>query len=195
MQPSADRVTIAADERGIHFQRVADKDIVIAWGEIGSVEAAKCDCTDGSTFVEVYVVHFSGVDFRFHSTESGYADVLAAMERHLIGFNASDVAGAGTWEDELDSPPVWKRDETLQPFQLEPPLIDNRPPTEAEHQQMAAARQASVDTCERILGRALLPEELDCVQVRFENARVVGHIASPLSSRIAARGAESPDVA
>ncbi len=193
MQPSAHRPGITADDRGIHFVGIRDKDIVVPWGEIESIDAAKYTSIDNTTFVEVYVNHISGVDFRFHSTEDGSANVLAAMERHLIGFKPSGVQSAGTWEENLDRPPLWKRDERLQPFQFEPPVIDNRPPTDAERQQMVAAHQASVATCERILGRALLPAELACVQVGFENARIVGNIASPLSKLLAARGAGSTE--
>ena len=152
MQPSADRPTIAADDRGIHFLGVEDRDIVVAWGEIESVDAIRYDSSDDSTFIEVYINHLSGVDFRFHSTEHGYTDALVAMERHLIGFSTSGVENVETWEANPDRPPVWKRDEQVQPFQLEPLVIDNRLPTDAERQQMAAARQASVDTCERDFG-------------------------------------------
>ena len=194
MQPSEDQPSITADDRGIHFVRVRDEDIVVSWGEIGSIDAAKCESPDGTTYIEIYVNHLSGVDFGFHSTETGYADVLASMERHLIGFKTSDVEAAKTWGEKLGRPPIWKRDEQVQPFQLEPLVVDTRPPTEAERQQMTEAHRASVVTCERILGRPLQPHELACVHTGFENARIVGRIASPLSELLVVGGFGSSDL-
>jgi hypothetical protein len=45
---------------------------------------------------------------------------------------------------------------------------------------MAAAHQASIATCEKILGRALSTDEAECVKTGFENGRIVGSIAPPL---------------
>ena len=180
MQPEAPRPAIAADDVGIHFLRSGRDGIVVYWGEIASVDAACCHSSDGSTFLEIYIDHISGVDIRFHNVESGYEQVMASMEEHLIGFSRAKAEGAGTWEQKLDTPPVWERDEAIQPFVLRPPVIDPRDPTPQERARMQAAHQASIVTCEKILGRPLDPAELACVQTGFENGRIVGSIAPPL---------------
>jgi hypothetical protein len=187
MQPEVTRPVIAADDVGIHFLRSGRNDIVVDWGEIESVDAARCDSTDGSTFLEVYVNHISGVDFRFHDVEAGYEQVMASMERHLIGFSRAKAEAAETWDKKLDSPPVWKRDEVIQPFELRPPVIDPREPTPEERVQMEAAHKASIATCEKILGRPLGADELACVQTGFENGRITGNIAAPLAQLLVER--------
>jgi hypothetical protein len=187
MQPEATEPAIAADDVGIHFLRSGRKDIVVDWGEIESVDAARCDSADGSTFLEVYINHISGVDFRFHDVEVGYEQVMASMEKHLIGFSRAKAEAAETWDKKLDSPPVWKRDEAIQPFELRPPVIDPREPTPEERVQMAAAHKASIATCEKILGRALDANEVACVQTNFENGRITGNITPPLAQRLVER--------
>jgi len=102
------------------------------------------------------------------------------MEQHLTGFSRVKAEAAGTWEQKLDTPPVWQRDEAVQPFQLRPPVIDPRDPTPQELAQMEAAHRASIATCERILGRPLQPGEMACVHTGFENGRITGSIAPPL---------------
>jgi hypothetical protein len=170
---------IVADEVGIHFLRTGS-DIVVVWGEIESVDAARFEGADGSSFLEVYIVHMSGVDFRFQDVDAGYDQVMALMEQYLVGFSRAKAEAAGTWEQKLDSPTVWERDETIQPFQLRPLEIDPREPTAEERERMESAHRASIATCEKILGRSLQPEELACVQTGFENGRIVGSIAAPL---------------
>jgi hypothetical protein len=186
MEPEATQPAIAADDVGIHFLRSA-RDIVVDWGEIESVDAARCESADGSSFLEVYINHLSGVDFRFHDVEAGYEQVMASMEQHLVGFSRAIAEAAGTWEQKLDSPPVWKRDEAIQPFQLRPPEIDPREPTAEERQRMESAHRASIATCEKILGRLLQPQEIACVQTGFENGRIVGSIAAPLCHMLVER--------
>jgi hypothetical protein len=187
MQPEDAQPAIAADDVGIHFLRSGRDDIVVDWGEIASVDAARCDSTDGSTFLEVYIDHISGVDFRFHDVEVGYARVMASMEQHLIGFSRATAEAAETWDKKLDSPPVWKRDEAIQPFELRAPVIDPREPTPQERVQMEAAHKASIATCEKILGRPLDAKEVACVQTGFENGRITGNIAPPLAQRLVDR--------
>jgi hypothetical protein len=185
MQPEASQPAIAADDVGIHFLRSGRDDIVVDWGEIESVDAARCESADGSSFIEVYIDHFSGVDFRFGSDEAGYEQVMASMERHLIGFSRAQAEAAGTWEQKLKMPVIWRRDEAVQPLQLRPPLIDPREPTAEESVQMEAAHRAAIATCERILGRPLSADELACVHTGFENGRIVGDIARPLCDLLA----------
>jgi len=191
MHSSEGLQTIAADAKGIHFQGTTDRDIIVSWGEIESIDAIRFASQDGKDFHEVYVNHVSGVDFRFNSVDRGYAEVMASMELHLIGFVRSAVDSAGSWDEKADQPFVWKRDENVQPFELQPLVLDDRPPTEQERTQMAAAHEASVSTCERIMGRPLLAEELKCVYTGFENARIVGRIDQPLADQLLARQSET----
>jgi hypothetical protein len=180
MQPEASQLTIAADDVGIHFLHGA-QDIVVDWGEIAQVCALREKYADGTPFIEVYVDHLSGVDFSFHNVEVGYAQVTAEMEKHLIGFTRAALEAVRTFDEEGQTiPVVWKRDETVQPFRLRPPVIDPRDPTAEERVQMEAAHRASIATCERILGRPLSFDELECVHTGFENGRIVGSIAHPL---------------
>jgi hypothetical protein len=55
---------------------------------------------------------------------------------------------------------------------------------------MAAAHQASIDTCERLLGRSLTDQEKACVVTDFKNGRIVGSIQTPLSDTIVRRQEE-----
>ncbi len=187
MQLEPNQPAIAADDVGIHFLQSGCDDVVVDWGEIESVDAARCDSADGTTFLEVYVYHISGVDFRFHDVEAGYAQVMASVERHLIGFSRAKAEGAGTWEQMLDTPPVWTRDENVQPFQLRPPKIDTREPTAQERAQMEGVHRASIVTCEKILRRSLTGDELRCVKTGFENGRIVGSIGVPLCNLLIER--------
>lgn len=163
----------------------------MTWGEIESVDADRCVSKDGATFIEVYINHISGVDFRFHDVDVGYAQVMASMEKHLIGFSRAKAEAAETWDKRLDAPPVWKRDETIQPFVLRPPVIDSRQPTPVERVQMEAARQASIARCEKILGRALDANEIACIHTGFENGRITGNITAPLAQRLVERQSKS----
>jgi hypothetical protein len=171
---------ITADDAGIHFHGSGRKDIVLHWGEIASVDAARCEATDGSTFLEIYVDHISGVDFRFDDVEDGYAQVMLAMEKHLNGFSRAEAEAARTWDQKQDAAVVWKRDESVQPFEIHPPEIDTRAPSDEELKQMDSGRQACVAACERKLGRHLTPAEIGCIYVGFENGRIVGNIRKPL---------------
>jgi hypothetical protein len=180
MRPEATRPTIVADEVGIHLLH-GDKDIVVDWGEIASVCALRQSFPDGTPYIEVFVDHISGVDFRFRSVEVGYEQTTAEMEMYLVGFKRASLDAVRTLDEDGQTIPVlWTRDGAVQPFQLRPGVIDPRPPTPQERAQMEAAHQASIATCEKILGRQLGPHEIACVQTGFENGRIVGNIAAPL---------------
>ncbi|MBP7514266.1 MAG: hypothetical protein KA791_06950 [Flavobacteriales bacterium] len=131
----------------------------------------------------VYVDHYTGVDFRFQSVEPGYAQTITEMEKHLIGFSHTQLEAVPICHEigeEIHL--LWKRDETIQPFQLQPE--DTRDPTVEELAQMEAARHASIVTSARLLGRPLTPEELECIQVWFENGHIMGSTAPPLSDQL-----------
>jgi hypothetical protein len=106
---------------------------------------------------------------------------MAAMEQHLIGFSRARTEAVGTFEREKDIPAVWRRDETIQPFELHPLPVTSRGPTPEEVVQMEAAHQATIASCERSLGRALTVDERACVHVEFRNGQITGSIAFPLS--------------
>ncbi len=180
---------VAADETGIHFLG-APEDILLEWDEIASVHAARFKGADGTSYLEIFVDHFTGVDFRFQDAEEGYDQVLAAMEQHLIGFQRARVEAVVPFEKAGDMAEIWKRDEAIQPFRLRPQKVDNREPSPEERLQMESAHKASIATCERILGRALSADELQCISTRFENGRITGGITSPLRDRIVRREAE-----
>lgn len=168
MQSEAPQPSISADDVGIHFLRTSRDDVIVDWGEIAEVCALRDNYADGTPFIEVFIDHISGVDFRFHSVEAGYEQTTAEMEKHLIGFRRAALEAVRTFEEEGQTIPViWKRDEALQPFQLRP-------------LKMERAHLASIATCEKILGRSLTADELACIKTGFENGRIVGNIASPL---------------
>ncbi|HZZ45184.1 MAG TPA: hypothetical protein VFE58_19765 [Tepidisphaeraceae bacterium] len=181
MQPEATQPAIAADDVGIRFLRSGRDDIIVDWGEIESVDVARYDSTDDSSFFEVYINHVSGVDFRFKDVDVGYEQVMESMEQYLIGFSRDKAEVAGAREQALNTIPVWKRDEGIQPFELRLPKINTREPTAQELMQMQLAHRASVASCEKILGRTLTPDEMVCVETSFENGSVKGNIAPPLS--------------
>jgi hypothetical protein len=85
MQPEAAEPTRFADDAGIHLPAV-DGDVVVDWGEIAQVDALSEKYQDGTPFIDVMIVHISGVDFHFHSVEVGYEQIIAEMEKHLNGF-------------------------------------------------------------------------------------------------------------
>jgi hypothetical protein len=176
-----------ADDVGIHLPAVDDYAIV-DWGEIAQVDALREKDQDGTVFIDVMIVHISGVDFHFHSVDSGYEQTTAEMEKHLPGFRRDRLEAVPTFEDAGETiPTVWERDEAVQPFSLRPPTINPRDPTPQERVQIEAARKASVTTCEKILGRPLSADERACVQTGFENGRITGSIAPPLAQLLAAR--------
>jgi hypothetical protein len=180
MDADASNPRIAADIVGVHFLH-GERDIVVDWGEIAQVSAVRQEYADGRRFIEVFVDHISGVDFRFLSIDKGFEQTVATMERYLIGFMRSALEAVPMLDEENQTiPVVWKRDESIQPFQLCPPVIDPRGPTPEERVQMEAAYHASIATCERALGRPLEAGEIECVQTSFENGRIVGRIAPPL---------------
>jgi hypothetical protein len=177
--------TILADDVGIHFVVDENEAVIVHWGEIVAVCALREQNVDGTPYIRVFVDSFYGVDFRFTSVEMGYEQTTAEMEKHLIGFKRAALEAVSTFEEAgKNIPVVWKRDEAVQPFELSPPVIDRRPPTPAEQAQMKAAHQASIATCEEILGRQLEPHEIACVQTDFENGRIVGNILAPLCHRL-----------
>src|SRR5581483_1381855 len=172
MQPEDAEPVLFADATGIHLPAVNGY-AVVDWGEIAHVDALRETYQDGTPFIDVIVVHISGVDFHFHSVDRGYEQTTAEMEKHLMGFRRDRLEGVPTFEDAGQTiPTVWQRDEAVQPFQLRPPVIDPRDPTPEERIQMEAAHKASVATCEKILGRPLVADELACVQTGFENGRI-----------------------
>jgi hypothetical protein len=188
MESQASLPEIIADDVGIHFLGTGRDDIILDWGEIASVDAMKYPQADGSSLLEMYVYHISGVDFRFQDCFVGYDQVMTTMEKHLSGFSRAR-AEAVLEIDQAIGPPIWTRDETVQPFQLRPPAIDSREPTPEELVQMNTARHASIAICEKILGRALNQHEVDCIQVEFKNGRIVGGIAAPLCNLLIERQA------
>lgn len=186
LQPEPARSAIVADEVGIHFF-VGDEDILIAWGEVASVSASRWPY-EGNIHTRVFVDHYTGVDFRFHSGEVGYEQTTAQMEKRLIGFSraqleAVDVSG----EDGEHIHDVWVRDETVQPFELQPEVVDPRDPTPQERADIEAARHASIASAERLLERPLQPEEVACIRVWFENGRIMGSTAQPLAQLLIER--------
>lgn len=187
MQPETTGPTIAADDVGVHFLHGA-KDIVVRWGEIAQVCALRQNDPDGTPYIEVFVDHVSGVDFRFHNVEVGYEQTTAEMEKYLGGFTRAALEAVGSLDEGGQTIPViWTRQEAVQPFQLAPPVIDPRPPTPEERAQIEAAHQAAIATCEKILGRQLEPHEIACVQTGFENGRIVGNIAARLCHELVER--------
>lgn len=186
MQPDSARPTIAADNAGIHFF-AGDEDILVAWGEIASACASRWSY-EGKTYTTVFIDHFTGVDFRFQSGEEGYEQTIAEMEKHLVGFKRVQLEAvriSGEGGEEIKN--VWVRDEAVQPFQMQPEVIDPRDPTPEEVAQMEAARRASMASSENLLGRPLSPEEVACIQVWFENGRIMGNTAPPLSDLLIER--------
>ena len=186
MQPEPPIRTVAADEMGIHFL-AGDEDIVVDWGEIAQICALREKDADGTPFIEVFVDHLSGVDFRFHSVDPGYEQTTAEMENRLIGFKRAKLEAVRTLDEEQTIPVVWERDEASQPFQLRASAVDPRDPTPEERARMKAAHDSSIATCEKILGRPLRGEEVACVKTGFENGRIMGSIAPPLAQLLVAR--------
>jgi hypothetical protein len=182
MQPRSTRPTIAADDVGIHFV-AGDEDILVAWGEIASVCASRSP-HEGKTSTEVFIDHYTGVDFRYQSSEDGYEQVTAEMEKHLVGFKRAQLEAVSISGEILL---IWERDEAVQPFQIQPEVIDPRDPTPEELAQMESARRACIASDEKLLGRPLRPEEVACIQVWFENGRIMGNTTPPLSQLLIER--------
>jgi hypothetical protein len=184
------KVSVAADEAGIHFFGGPD-DNLVDWGEIESVHAARFRGADGVSYLEVFVDHISGVDFRFQDVEEGYDQVISAMEQHLIGFRRASLEAVEPFETAKNLVEIWKRNQAIQPFHLRPPEVDNRDPTAEERVLVQSAHKATIATCERVLGRELDADELRCISTRFENGRISGAIASPLCERLVRRQSET----
>ena len=55
--------------------------------------------------------------------------------------------------------------------------------TTEQAQQVEAARQASITSTQQLLGRPLTEPEKDCIHVDFDDGRVRGRIAPPLSEK------------
>jgi hypothetical protein len=184
---------IFADDAGIHFEG-STREIIVHWGEIAAICAVKETSNEGEPFLEIYVDHMSGVDFRFHSVDEGYAQVLAEMEKHLIGFSRERLETVRTIEEmNYDIPAVWTRDENVQPFELHEEPIVRRDPTEAEAEQIVRARAAAIETCERILGRTLTEAERAFVHVDFKNGKIVGNIYGLLAELVKHSSPAPPD--
>ena len=62
--------------------------------------------------------------------------------------------------------------------------------TTEQAQQVEAARQASITSTQQLLGRPLTEPEKDCIHVDFDDGRVRGRIAPPLSETLKKRQAE-----
>jgi len=180
MEPNPSQRSILADNIGIHFMNGGQDDIVIEWGEIEGVEAARVKWADGSTGLEIFIDDYTGVDFTFYNIDLDYDEVMASMEQHLVGFSRARAEAAGSWDEKRGTPRVWERDEAIQPFKLLSVEIDSREPSPEERVQMEVARQASIVTCENILGRPLDAAELACVNTGFKNGQIVGGIEPPL---------------
>ncbi|MBK8498857.1 MAG: hypothetical protein IPL52_08570 [Flavobacteriales bacterium] len=186
MRSEQSRPTIFADDLGIHFS-AGEEDIVVVWGEIAAICASR-QVYQGTTHIEVFVDHFTGVDFRFQSGEAGYEQTTAEMEKHLIGFDRAQLEVVRiSPEDGEEINDVWVRDEAVQPFQMQPDVIDPRDPTPDEVAQMETARRASIASSEQLLGRPLHPEEVACIHVWFENGRIMGNTTPPLSQLLIER--------
>ena len=69
------------------FSEVGETTLLLTGGRSKASTRLVADSADGSTFLEVYINHLSGVDFRFHDVEVGYNRWWASMEQHLIGFS------------------------------------------------------------------------------------------------------------
>jgi hypothetical protein len=68
----------------------------------------------------------------------------------------------------------------------------NREPklTPEQSQQVEAARQATVATSERLLGRQLTNDEKSCIKVEWRDDHPAGSVAPPLSETLKQRQAE-----
>ncbi len=184
---------IAADDTGIHFLEDDGREItVVGWGEIVAIYSVWDEMADGQRFLAIYVDHFTGVDFEFDNHETGYEQVMMLMEQQLIGFSRARAEVAGSWEQEPHE--VWRRDLSIQPLQPLPlPEPVSREPTQEELRLMESARLATIETCERVLGRPLTAAELLCVDVRWANGEIAGDIGSPLSDALLRRQGGSQD--
>jgi hypothetical protein len=59
--------------------------------------------------------------------------------------------------------------------------------TPEQIEQQAAAHQASILTCERLLGRKLTDLELNCVKDEYKDGELRGWITAPLSETLKRR--------
>jgi hypothetical protein len=62
--------------------------------------------------------------------------------------------------------------------------------TPEQTQQVEAARQATIATSERLLGRPLTDDEKSCIKVEWRDDRPAGSVAPPLSETLKQRQAE-----
>lgn len=120
--PAPEGPRIFADDAGIHFRRSGARDFILDWGEIAGVDTARRESDDGTSILEIDVGHFSGAEFRFHDVDPGYDQVINAMEQHLLGFSRAKAEAAFPNDQKQENaPPIWKRNEVLQPFQPQHP--------------------------------------------------------------------------
>jgi hypothetical protein len=125
--------TIAADGVGIHFLSTG-RDITVHWGEIEAICVLREEPPEGTAYLRFFVDLFGGVDFQFTSADAGYEQVTADMAKHLIGFSRVRAESVGSWKTEHDIPVVWRRDVSIQPFELRPPPVIPAPSSpEAAH--------------------------------------------------------------
>jgi hypothetical protein len=103
------RAVIAADDMGIHFLRTPGDDIVVTWDELDAIIVGRLRENNGFEYLEFYVHHISGVDFRFHNVEPGYSEVMQELERRLPGFSRAAAESVG--EDEIT---LWERNSDQQ---------------------------------------------------------------------------------
>ena len=187
MKPATVEPRMAADDIGIRFMAIGSGwgDYPgVEWGEIHQVCALWNKSRDNPPWLEIYVDHFSGVDFRFSSVGKGYDQVMKAIEEHLVGFSRARAEAVGSWEEEQDLPVVWRRDLVAQPFELRLPQVDPRDPTPVEPHVIECVRNATIGICAMCLGRELEAEELHCIQANLIEGRIRGSITCPLSETL-----------
>ena len=132
LEPSDTR--IAADGVGIHFFLASGRDITVHWGEIESICAWRTETPEGTEYLRFFADVFAGVDFQFTNADAGYEQVMAEMAKHLMGFSRVRAESVGSWKTEDDIPVVWRRDVSIQPFELRPPPVIPAPSSpEAAH--------------------------------------------------------------
>jgi hypothetical protein len=190
MNSATDEPRIAADDIGIRFLAIASRGPDypgVEWGEIHQVCALRNQIENVPPWLEIYVDHFSGVDFRFTSAEKGYEQVMTAMEQHLSGFSRARAEAVGTWEEEQDLPVVWRRDLVAQPFESRLPQKGPRGPKHVETHAMECLRNATIAVCEMRLGRQIEAGELRCIHTDVKDGTIQANIAEPLSKTLTRR--------
>jgi hypothetical protein len=162
-------------------------------GEIEGICALWNRAEADRPWLEIYVDHFSGVDFRFSNACKGYEQVMTAMEVRLLGFSRDRAEAVGSWEEEQRLPVVWRRDLVAQPFESRLPEADPRDPTPVELHVRESVRNVTIAICALRLGRELEADELRCVHTDLKDGKIQGAIAYPLSETLTRRQTELND--